>query len=254
MSFQPVRAYTGAILVAVLGLTGCRARADLGVTVREDGSGEVTFAVGLDEEARQFLIERGADPEAEVEKVLGDVDASAPAGTKEETWTEAGFRGRRFLTPLVDLADLAAFFNAPGRPPIVRADRDGSGLAIEVDLATLGGALGSGFVGAVPDDLSEHVDVRFTLRVPGRVVDHNADSVEGGSFVWRLVPTQTATARLRADLAPGAGSSLAQAVRPMVTGIGVLGLGWLGTRRFRARGQEPKARTPNLRGTGSSGP
>lgn len=220
-----------ALALTLLTLAGCRARVDIAMSIRPDGSGEVVLATGIDSEARRLLAARA--PELDT--------PPTPEGFREEPWSDDGFEGRRFIVPFESLRELEGFFNVPGAPPVVETDRRGDELALTIDLDALvdgmagdvlaRAATASGGGSLTPHDLARHLDVRLVVRLPGRVIEHNADERKSdGELVWKLLPVTVERAEVTADLRPRARTM------PGPTALGTaLVIAWVAILRRRRR-------------------
>lgn len=181
-------------LAALVLLSACEVRVRQSTSLREDGSGQVALIAAADEEFRQAIASFGG--------VEGDNPFEAAAADLPEQleWTEYdqdGFLGIEvrgqfgtieeydlIVSELGDIAGLAIPF------PSLAA---GDGLFTftaeipEFDEEALAGiGSGTGFdLSTLPlDDL---FDIRISARLPGELVEHNADEVtEDGQVAWNL--------------------------------------------------------------------
>lgn len=176
-----------ALAVLLLAATGCQVRLAAGIEVREDGSGIVQAAIGLDAEALREL----GDPARRLR--VGDLrDAGWDVtGPDEEadglTWVRAT---KRFASP-AEAAGVASELSGPGGPLRefkVRREQslwrttttfsglvdltDGlAGLADPEVVERLGSNLGLDLAGLrqrFGDGLGDAIQVRVTARLPGR--------------------------------------------------------------------------------------
>ena len=212
-----VRRRVGRTLLAVgllLALAGCEVRAELNVTVDDDGSGDVELAVGLDEDA---LSRRPG--------VLDDLDLSdltdagweltGPAREADgSTWIRAR---HRFATPaeLTTLIDGVAGDEGPFRDFALRRDDSfterryrfegtvdftagAGGLTDDPQVAE---ALDAEQVEALEDRLGvaidEMVKVQVAVRLPGSV-ESNARTRASNGAVWQPSVVDREVAELRA--------------------------------------------------------
>lgn len=232
-----------ALLAGVLAvlLAGCQVSVGGDVTVSEDGSGRLQLTIGLDEELAASLAEDGIDPFAGLEElpdgwqverdgdrtVTVSADFASPEGlTQRVQQLQGGLDGE---DPMVlDHLDLTVEDDGAARlegwagfrPPSSTGLR-GAGVAFDGD-----------DLQALLEERGEEV-LRVDLRVamPGRVVDSNADEVDGSLATWRLPVTELAQVRVASEP-----PSLLQQWLPVAVGALVgLVLGVLVVRLVRSR-------------------
>ncbi|MCC2307719.1 LppM family (lipo)protein [Cellulomonas chengniuliangii] len=163
------------VALVTLGLAGC-VRVDLATTLHPDDtqSGSLTFAV-----SEEFAERSGVTAEALVESLQLPALAGDVPGATVESFTEAGFAGKRVT---VENAPLDTFGNDGSSVEITRdGDQFVVSGAIDVSDAMLGGPAG----GAEGADLDE-LDVRVRITFPGVVVDHNGE-LDGRTVTWHAV-------------------------------------------------------------------
>ncbi len=163
------------VALVTLGLAGC-VRVDLATTLHPDDtqSGSLTFAVSED-----FAERSGVTAEALVESLHLPALAGDVPGATVESFTEAGFAGKRVT---VENAPLDTFGNDGSSVEITRdGDQFVVSGAIDVSDAMLAGPAGA----AEGADLDE-LDVRVRITFPGVVVDHNGE-LDGRTVTWHAV-------------------------------------------------------------------
>jgi hypothetical protein len=215
-------------------LTGCY-RSDFGIEVNDDGSGHVDIVVAIDPERLQELAEQfgdeadiGADPCAEIRSESADTSA-LPEGADVEPYEEDGYCGVRVKADFPAGTDIQSFvledldFGVTEDSPIgfqtFVIEPDGDGWRFEATMAADTGTAGvdTGLLSGFLSDASNIVRV----KLPGHVVEENADRVEDGSLVWELdVLGDTRTLSARAE--PGDDGGGSSAVLWIVLGAGVV--------------------------------
>ena len=188
------------LLVAVV-LSGCRIDVGTEVSVDRRGGGEVAVAVRIDGATLRELDRAGVDPELDVALALGPdtawrservIDAD---GGLVLTYRRAFSDGEEATALLAELsADVAPQDPALRLDVTVITTRSGAvrlaGTGALAPPATLGVRLDGVPVGPSGDELAaavaEAVDATFVVRVPGRVVEHDADAVADGVLRWDL--------------------------------------------------------------------
>ncbi len=205
----------------------CELRADASLTVNEDQTGTFGFEASLDEELRDLLAQQGQ--ELDLAAQLGDL----PAGWTTESFVEGDFEGVRASMPfgsfeelqtsIDDLArsDFAGQVNVTDFLLDLELARDGDRFVFS---ATIGDVSGS-FAGALGGGALEGIDVaglfdsilnlELIVTLPGEVVEHNGDGLDGSTVSWTLdLDTSGATLTATSEVA-GSGQSFA-----LIGGIG----------------------------------
>jgi hypothetical protein len=190
----------GMALLAIA-LTGCRIDVTSDVAFDRDGGGEVAVAVRIDGATLRELDAAGVDPALDVDLTLGP-DSSWRAqraidadGGLVLTYRQGFEDGAGATALLGELSDGVA-----PQDPAVRLD-------VTVVTTTSGAVRMSGSgsiappatIGVVIDDVpvgpsgaelaaltATAVRGELVVHVPGRIVEHDADRVEGGTLRWAL--------------------------------------------------------------------
>lgn len=240
-------------LLAVI-LTGC-IRADFAIKVNDDGSGTVSTLLAVNRSLIEgFASSLGGESGMDAGEFSFSADDIAPAdlppGAEVEAYREGDFEGVRVTVPFEAGASVAERFaemmsasggGASDSPfEELTLERQGDEWVFEarptVDTADLRMGTGS-------DQFSQAMvqtffaDASFTIRIelPGEVVEHNADEVNGRELVWNLDlfgPDQR-TLMARSDVGGASATPW-----PLLVGIGAalvllaaIGVYWLRVRR-----------------------
>lgn len=216
---RPAGALLGGVAVGLtaLLLTGCRIDVATDVAFDADGGGEVAVSVRIDGATLRDLDRLGIDPELDVALELG-----ADSGWRRERTVDAdgglvlvhrqGFADGAAATAL--LRELSADIAA--QDPAVRLDvtvvtgPDGSvrlsGAGSIAPPATLGVSLDDAPVGPTGAELAAltaaAVRGQLTVRVPGPVIEHDADVIDGSIVRWELPVGEPRPLTLVAGRAP----------------------------------------------------
>jgi hypothetical protein len=206
-----------ALILAAVALAGCRI--DVGTEVAFDrrGGGDVGVSVRIDGATLRTLDGAGVDPGLDVALALG---ADSAWRSERSVDTDGGlvltyrqpFRDGAGATAL--LAELSA--DVAPQDPAVRLDvtvittPSGSvrmaGTGAVSPPATLGVSIDDVAVGPRGDELAalvaEAVRAQLVVRVPGRIVQHDADVQDGGVLTWTLPVGEPRTIVLVADSPP----------------------------------------------------
>lgn len=255
----------GLVSVVVLMSAGCL-DADIEITVNDDGSGAVFEEIALDPDkalellgplAEGFGEEAGFDRDTLCTDFLSDERQDVPDGATVEEFEEGGKCGLRINATFDASDDPGAMVDQilgsdDGLAPILRREPSG-GWRFETPVDTSAVDSGTGDDAIPPEllaDLQESFDVNFTVRLPGRPVEHNATSVDGNTFTWHI-DFANPPDRLFAVTEPGdPGSGGGSALRWILLGLaGAVLLGtllyWLSTRRRPATATAARASGQN---------
>lgn len=249
----------------ILALSACRAEINFAVDVAEDGSGDVTFELGLDEDMLELLegfggteqlfeaLPEDQQVESRIEGEFTYFSSSVPFTNPDQLLeTASSIQGAdaNFAELDLEVTDEAATLQATIEAPS----------ATEV-LEGLGGSGLGGF------DLTDDVlTSNLFVRLPGELIETNADEVlEDGTLRWDIPVTggtvdvravTTGLARLPEEGAAKAGGSSLN--WPLLMGvvvaiIGLAAVAWLSQRGRRAAEAavtdtpEPEAPSPLVR-------
>lgn len=245
-------------VVVALALAGCRVDVDTRVEVESSGAGTLAVDVHLDQELLDDLTVTGFDP---VPAAVADWEVSrTPSEDGERIRVATTFDGpdeldlrvaslREGLTDddprVVESIDLVVADDGSVMLDAVvgawlpsSTGVEGPGFADGQDLAALA---------ADPDRFA----ATFTVVLPGSIVDHDADVVEGRTATWNLPPDTVVEASVTSGPPALVGGWVLTAI-----GVGVLAavvaLGtWFLRRRRREHQVAPHGRVERLQGWGS---
>jgi len=207
------------LLMVLLGvaLAGCRIDVDTEVAVDRRGGGEVAVAVRIDGATLRELDAAGVDPELDVALGLGP----DPVWRTERVVDADGGLVLTFRRPFADGAEATALLaelsaDVAPQDPAVRLDvavATTTAGAVRIagtgslgPPATLGVTLDGEPVGPTDGELAalvaESVDATFVVRVPGAVLEHDADAVADGTLRWDLPVGEARPITLVADPVP----------------------------------------------------
>lgn len=231
------------LLLALPALAGACLRVDGELTVDEDDRVDGSVVLAVDEDLAQL----GGSAAEQLLDVAAGSRALDRLGAEEEPYDEDGYVGRRIT---FDDVPLERFESGPGGEVL---SRDADGYRFDLPIDTGVGMRRSDLVQGVGGD----AELRFRVTVPGRVLKHNGNDVEGSTVIWsyrgdellRDLPTSLEARWDDSGLVPssggggGGGSSLWLAVLLGALALGVLGAGAFVLLRRRPRpahaGPEP---------------
>jgi hypothetical protein len=246
------------LLAAVaLFLVGC-IRAEVSIKVNDDGSGEVSVLAAFDEEAFASLAEDFGDGSTTEVPSFNDLDESdLPEGASVEAYDEDGFTGARVTIPFEASDDIAATINeilsnSGGDGFIGGTDstfedfslrHEGEGWRFEATAAPLNDAADGedalGLGGAIFDVLFDDASFEIKIELPGDVIEHNADRIDGDTLVWELGLADAEPRQLMAltGADDGGGFNLVVAIVVLgLIGVVVVGVLWFLAQTRRASG------------------
>ena len=195
------------LLILITGLTlltaACRAEVNIIVDIEEDGSGEVAFEVGFDEEFRELIASSGGNPD---ELLTGGADFGLEGSEEyERTEGDMTFVGsKRQFSSVTDIeADLTGDPDNPFQSFSYVQTEDAAELEalISIPEEDLG-------VEDVPIDPSAITDEFFSFQLIFGMPGTNADEVlPNGQLVW-TVPITGGEKQILARSELGGGGSL----------------------------------------------
>lgn len=196
----------GCVLFAML-LAGCRLDGQVEVAVDGDGGGTLAITLLVDEELRRAAAAAGADPLTALEqsgRQLRGWQVTRPDGAGQEraVTLSSGFRDPEHLEQLTtEFADgLAGPELAPLGPMRVDVTDDTVTLTGTADLRVSASVRELGLTRRqARNRLAEGVRVRVTARMPGAVLQTNADDQpDDTTAVWDIAPGERQTLHVSA--------------------------------------------------------
>lgn len=206
-------------LLALTALTtfGC-IRAEIAITVNEDGSGVLEYTVALSD-AFLGLAEATGDDSFSVQ------DEDLPSGAEVREYSEGGYSGFIASVPFTDYAELRDLLEesqtefvegvATSGIPDISQDEDGAWRfsmlvpPLGEELFEDGSTEDAQFAEQYARALLADAWYRVRVGLPGEIEEHNADRLEDGELFWELDFFSTEPRRLTALTTPGGGLPLA---------------------------------------------
>lgn len=168
-----------ASLLAVVA-AACQIETNFGVVINADGSGIIVAEIGMDAEAQQFFMEGVDDP-------FEGNDLSEVPNAVQRTERRGDLD---FWIIEVAVDDITAV-----EDEMVGADNSlitGFDVEITDTLVSVSGtaaadeAMGEEMEGFDPTVLEDSISFNVRVTMPGRILEHNADRVEGNTLVWAV--------------------------------------------------------------------
>ena len=170
------------VMASLLALvaTACKIETNFGAVIGANGSGTMVAEVGMDEEAQGFLLTDTTDPFEG-----NDLAECEGARTREEN------RGdMKFWIIECDVDDITEFES-------MMSTSDNTfiqdfNITVTDTLVTVSGTasaedtLGSEAEGFDPTVFEESISANLKITMPGRILEHNADSQSGNTLTWEI--------------------------------------------------------------------
>jgi hypothetical protein len=181
------------ILVAALALatTACKVEVNAELTVNADKTGAFAIEFGMDDEVITTLSEM-SEGEFDPGALLEDFDVEDTPGATVTTERRGDMNFTIISAPVDDLTGsdvLAAGTPLEGisetgsitfteEKVTIRASAPASSL--------MGDMEGGDMEGISPAMLAPFIEINLRVTMPGTILDHNADSVDGSTLTWRV--------------------------------------------------------------------
>lgn len=178
------------VALTALLLSACEMQASFRLELEEDGSGKALVVVGLDEEFQSLIEASGEDPEEAFFQEGSPFD-EIPGG-ETRTYTEGDFTFYEAGAPFSDLNAYRALIANDADNPLselsieVTEDRAAVEGTVPLDDLTAGAEVDD-FEGFSPEALGEFFQLHIQIKMPGKVLEHNAERVLGdGTLEWDI--------------------------------------------------------------------
>jgi predicted small secreted protein len=175
-------------LVALLALltAACRIETNIGADIKANGSGVITAEIGYDEEAAGLIEQFGEGEDLFTENPLADLP--------NVQVSEEDRDGMHYRVYTAEVEDVEAFITE-------RMAGESGGLIEQFSLTiepdrvevTGRGSAGAAMEGAGdfegmtnPALLAESLSINLRLTLPGKILEHNADSQDGSTLTWSI--------------------------------------------------------------------
>lgn len=185
------------LAVLLLFLSGCRIEEvccttlDISTVIRSDGSGTKRVAVAIDETVYELALLQGEDPFADLKARAREIGARIEPYHRDN---QAG------IAVAVDFTSLGALNQGIATRPFETVHVEKTGLLFEktysfqsqIDTGRLPPQIKSALA------TIQDVDFRYSVTLPGNIVSHNANEVDGNRLTWYLDPRTETVYELRA--------------------------------------------------------
>lgn len=170
-----------ALTFSVLVLVGCH-KLEATTKIGPNGSGELRMGVGFSTEERANLEEQGANPQDFCNTSQKNPNITVTQEQRgDETWCFS-------VIPFKNLEELRGLYGEKEGIKINRLEINDDKFYYDIDLDTL----------SDNSSFSTLTDIKWSLELPGKPLDHNADQVEGNTLTWTSTP-ENGVINLRAE-------------------------------------------------------
>ncbi|MFC7063752.1 LppM family (lipo)protein [Halobacillus seohaensis] len=200
-------------------LTGC-VKGDFGVKINKDGSGVNTITLGVEEDNYEQFGGSGEDT------LSSSNDELETQGYMVEKFNEDGYTGFKATKEFDDVSQMTVIPETDGASE-ENSESEGNEESNPMDMNvsegfftttyTLEGEIdleNSESLGGMEGMIADQMDFTFTLDLPVKAKEHNADEVDGKVLTWEINPTGSTDVVVEAD-APNLSNII-------VVGIGVI--------------------------------
>jgi hypothetical protein len=170
------------VMAALLALvaTACKIETNFGAVIEADGSGVVIAEVGMDEEAQGFLLTEGSDP-------FEDNDLSDCEGARTREETRGDLRFWIVECDVDDITEFESMMSTTDNTFLESFDITVTDTLVSVTgRASAEDTLGGETEGFDPTVLEDSISANLKITMPGRILDHNADSQSGNTLTWEI--------------------------------------------------------------------
>lgn len=192
-----------ALSAAVMLLASACIKVNLAIEVNDDGSATIEGISALNTNALEDFAEAFGEEQDLCAEFANDSGIDTEEFDEVSPYNEGGLCGVQFKD-IVSAEEIAASEELPGGDgAILRRDGQGWYFELPLDSADLTGDLGG--AGDIPGLGNVFEDAEFEVRVklPGRQVEHNGDSIDGDGFVVWDVDLLNPPGRLFLRTEPG---------------------------------------------------
>ena len=186
-------------MIATIGLTGC-VKAEISVDVKQNGSGTLSMAIGITQQAKALASNQGSDPIQEMKKAFAESTGEAQ-DVKVTTWIDGDYEWAKAEKEFANLDEINnaftenkafnKFFLARNRS-LFRDE-----FMIDAEFAPLDGGSAAGNDFGV--DPSTVIQLSFSLRLPGKIIETNGlrDKNDPNRIVWDVESKQAVSIKAR---------------------------------------------------------
>jgi hypothetical protein len=234
-------------LVLLLGLSGCF-KAEVSIDVKPNGSGIMSFAIGMTQQAKAFVASDDTDPAKAVKQTLATGD-SAPEDVKVMSWIDGDYEWTKAEKEFANLDEINnalhgnKLFNNFSLTRNHRLLRDE--YILEAELVRIdSNSSGNNF----NVDPAAFIQMSFSARLPGKIMETNGlqDVNDPNRMVWNVASKKAVAIHARSVTWNWVSIS---AIAGLILLFGVVAVGSIG---YLVYAGSHKSETVNVKQPGSS--
>jgi hypothetical protein len=186
-------------LAMTIGLTGCF-KGNISVDVKANGSGVVSIAAGMTQQAKALASSNGTNPLRDIEQSMSDGTGSDPdikvtkwmEGDYEWVKAEKEFKNLDEINRIVMDRTLFNHFSLTRKPGLFRNE-----FTLDAELDALNSELTS--ANAYDIDPAAFIEMGFSVKLPGEILESNgfADLNDPNRITWNMESYQPVSIRAR---------------------------------------------------------
>ena len=186
-------------MIATIGLTGC-VKAEISVDVKQNGSGTLSMAIGVTQQAKALASNQGSDPIQEMKKAFAERTGEAQ-DVKVTTWIDGDYEWAKAEKEFANLDEINNVFteNKAFNKFFLARNRSlfRDEFIIDAEFAPLDGGSAAGNDFGV--DPSTVFQLSFSLRLPGQIIETNGlrDKNDPNRIVWDVESKQAVSIKAR---------------------------------------------------------
>ena len=186
-------------IIAIVGLTGCF-KADVSIDVMPNGSGNLSFAFGMTQQAKTFFsTNQNTDPLQEINKNLGNGIGASP-DVKLTSWIDGDYSWTKAEKKFADPEEVNKILGGDkklfNRFSLTRSH---GLLRDEISLDAEFAPLDDGSIKDLKLDPSAIIQMTFSARLPGKIIETNGlrDINDPNRVVWTMASKQPVSIHAR---------------------------------------------------------
>lgn len=187
------------LIILSFGLSGCF-KGNISVDVKANGSGIVSIAFGMTQQAKALISSQGTNPLQDIEQSMSDESGNVPTDVKVTRWTEGDyewtkaekeFKSLDEINKVILNRSLFNHFSLTRKRGIFQDE-----FILDAELDALNSDIPSDNSGIDP---SAFIEMSFSARLPGKITETNGfvDTNDPNLVVWNVEGYQTVSVKAR---------------------------------------------------------
>lgn len=185
-------------IIATIGLTGCF-KGEVSVDVKQNGSGMLSLAIGMTQQAKALAASQGTDPLQDINKSLAN-GANTAKDVKVSTWIDGDYEWTKAEKEFANLDEINKVLNEKKLFNNFSLTRSHSLLwdefTLEAEFAPLNSNTSGNDIGVDP---AAFIQMSFSARLPGKIIETNGltDINDPNRIVWNMASKQSVSIKAR---------------------------------------------------------